>query len=232
MTPNRRNVIARGFVAVGALCILAGAAGCATKGYVRKHTRAEMEVLESRLGVTERAATRAGDEARTAHERALDAAFQAQLARDIALGKVRREEVRGVTVNFPFDSAEITSESEGELDGIVADLKSNPNYMALISGYTDATGSDDYNRGLAQRRANAVQLYLAERLGNDFVRVATIGFGEILPVADNESVDGRRRNRRAEISLVRPVPLSEAENVSSERAPGQELKETTEKPVF
>jgi len=217
------------------LLVLTGAiaaasfSGCASKGYVRKELRGEMTALEERLGNTERATTRAGDDARTAHERALDAAYQAQVAKDIALGLVRREEIRNLTVNFAFDSAELSPESRTMLDGVASDLKSNANYMALVSGYTDATGGDEYNRRLAERRASSVHRYLAEQLGHDFVRLATVGFGEILPVADNDSPEGRQQNRRAEISIVKPVPLSEA---GSEKVTPKPATDKAEKPVF
>jgi OOP family OmpA-OmpF porin len=116
--------------------------------------------------------------------------------------------VRRVTVNFPFNSAKISEDYQSDLDRVVQDLQANPNYVALVSGYTDSSGDPDYNIGLAQRRAQGVQLYLAEQLGQDFVRVATIGFGATQPVADNETSDGRARNRRTEVILVRPVPAT------------------------
>jgi outer membrane protein OmpA-like peptidoglycan-associated protein len=135
---------------------------------------------------------------------------EVQLARDLALGNIKREEVRRVTVNFGFNRADLPDEALAELDAVAADLQSNLNYMGLISGYTDATGDENYNVTLAQRRASAVQLYLAERLGSEFVRLATIGFGEALPVADNSTSEGRALNRRTEVILVRPAPTSEA----------------------
>lgn len=223
--PTRSSILL--LILTGAIAA-ASFSGCASKGYVRKEVRGEMTALEERLGNTERATTRAGDDARTAHERALDAAYQAQVAKDIALGNVRREEIRNLTVNFAFDSAELSPESEMLLDGVASDLKANANYMALVSGYTDATGGDEYNRRLAERRASSVHRYLAAQLGHDFVRLATVGFGEILPVADNDSPSGRQQNRRAEISIVKPMPLSEAESQTSPKP----AKGKAEKPVF
>jgi len=185
-----------------------GGSGCATKGFVRQ----EMASLEAKV---QPATLQAQADARSAQtlaqsgdERARAAQREASMARDLALGNVKREEVRRVTVNFAFDSAAIPADARLSLDGLVADLTASVNYMALVTGYTDATGDEQYNVGLAQRRAAAVQLYLAQRLGSDFVRLATIGFGEVQPVADNESADGRARNRRTEIILVRPAPAT------------------------
>lgn len=191
-------------LAVAAL-VLAGS-GCATKGFVRQ----EMASLEAKV---QPATLQAQADARNAQtlaqsgdERARAAQREAALARDLALGNVKREEVRRVTVNFAFDSAALPSEARLSMDGLVADLTANVNYMALVTGYTDATGDEQYNVGLAQRRAAAVQLYLAQRLGSDFVRLATIGFGEVQPVADNDTPEGRAQNRRTEVILVRPAP--------------------------
>jgi OOP family OmpA-OmpF porin len=197
-----------------AIAVMATASGCATRGFVRN----EVATMNGRLGAVETSADAAGTNAQRAYDlaksgddRARLAEYQAQVARDLALGNIRREEVRGETVLFAFDSAKLTDEAKATLDGVAAEVRANPNYMVLISGYTDATGTDDYNRGLAARRSSAVHMYLAEQLGSDFVRVAQIGFGEILPVADNGSSDGRRQNRRAEVSIVKPVPAGTAQ---------------------
>jgi outer membrane protein OmpA-like peptidoglycan-associated protein len=188
--------------------LLFSGSGCATKGFVRQ----EMASVEARMTpATQQAqadARSAQALAQSGDERARAAQREASMARDLALGNVKREEIRRVTVNFAFDSAALPADARLSLDGLVADLTANVNYMALVTGYTDATGDEQYNVGLAQRRAAAVQLYLAQRLGSDFVRLATIGFGEVQPVADNDTSEGRARNRRTEIILVRPAPAN------------------------
>jgi outer membrane protein OmpA-like peptidoglycan-associated protein len=203
MTKPVRSRILHALVAAAAV---ASATGCATKGFVRK----EVASLEAKVQpATDQAAADARSAqalAQGADDRAQDVGRQAQFARDLALGNVKREEVRRVTVSFEFDSAEIPAEYQSGLDAVAMDLQSNLNYMALVTGYTDATGDESYNIGLAQRRAAAVQLYLAEKLGSDFVRLATIGFGESQPVAENETSEGRARNRRTEVIIVRPAP--------------------------
>jgi outer membrane protein OmpA-like peptidoglycan-associated protein len=208
MTQSGARTIMSGLAAAAAVAALSG---CATKGYVKQ----EMAGLESRMQPeTQQAAADAQSAqqlARDADAHALQVQREAQLARDLALGNIKREEVRRVTVQFDFDSAAIQPEFQPALDGVMNDLQENANYMALVIGYTDATGDEQYNLGLAQRRAAAVQLYLARQLGSDFVRLATIGFGEVQPVADNDTSEGRARNRRAEVVLVRPAPASSVE---------------------
>lgn len=192
--------------ALGLAALVLGGSGCATKGFVRE----EMASLEAKVQpATQQAqadARNAQALAQSGDERSRAAQREASLARDLALGNIKREEVRRVTVNFAFDSADIPEDALLALDGVVADLNGNANYMGLVTGYTDATGDEQYNLWLAQRRAAAVQLHLAQRLGSDFVRLATIGFGEVQPVADNDTPEGRARNRRTEVILVRPAP--------------------------
>jgi outer membrane protein OmpA-like peptidoglycan-associated protein len=192
--------------ALAAAALVAMSTGCATKGFVKK----EMTSLENRMAPATQQAQADARSAQTlaqgADARARQVEIEAQMARDLALGNIKREEVRRVTVNFEFDSAEIPEESQSALDAVASDLQQNLNYMALVTGYTDATGDELYNIGLAQRRAAAVQYHLASQLGNDFVRLATIGFGEIQPVGDNSTREGRALNRRTEVILVRPAP--------------------------
>ena len=195
-----------GTIAMGAL--VAALAGCATKGFVKQQiASSEAKTMPA----TEQAASQARDAralAQTGDEHARQAQAEAQMAHDLALGNIKREEVRKVTVTFPFDSAQLSEDSRAALDGVSSDLKANVNYLALISGYTDASGDDNYNIGLSQRRAAAVHMYLGSQLGTDFVRLATIGFGKLQPVADNSSKDGRAQNRRTEIVIVKPAPVS------------------------
>lgn len=211
MTIYRRSEL------IGGLMLLAvvGFSGCATKGFVRK----EVGTVNSRVNNLESTTDQVGRNARDAHslaktgdERAQQAMAQAELAKEMALGHVRREEVRNAAVHFRFDSAVLNDEAHQTLDGVVEEVGTNPNYLVIISGFTDATGDEEYNLTLGQRRASAVNLYLAEKLGSEFIRLAYMGFGELNPASDNDTADGRRANRRVEVSIVRPVPATGSED--------------------
>jgi outer membrane protein OmpA-like peptidoglycan-associated protein len=143
-------------------------------------------------------------ELRVTQAQAAEATQMAQLARDIASGNMRNEEVRRVTIYFDHSSSAVTEEAQKMVDGIVEELMANPDMGACIIGYADGSGDPTFNDWLASRRAEKVRQNLVSRLGNDFLRVASIGLGTSRPIADNESIDGRRQNRRVEISLVRP----------------------------
>lgn len=202
---SRSSKVGAREAAIVSLIAIVSVAGCASRGFVRK----EVGAVRSETQRAQSTADEAQSMARSSDQRARQAGQEAAVAKDLALGNVRREEVRKVTVQFGFDSAALTDEARGALDGVVSDVSANANFMAIISGFTCDIGPEDYNRALAGRRAEAVTHYLAERLGTDFVRLAALGFGEVNPVAENTSNDNRKLNRRVEVSIVRPVPAGD-----------------------
>jgi outer membrane protein OmpA-like peptidoglycan-associated protein len=96
---------------------------------------------------------------------------------------------------FGYDRADLTSNSEASLDKLVTILKDYPDTNIEVQGHTDSKGSDSYNQGLSERRANAVSAYL-RRQGVSSTRLTTKGYGETAPVSSNDSDDGRAQNRR------------------------------------
>jgi outer membrane protein OmpA-like peptidoglycan-associated protein len=105
-------------------------------------------------------------------------------------------------VFFDFDKATLQSSSYPELDRAVALMKANPNMEVEIAGFTDAQGSDSYNKDLSQRRANTVREYIV-RKGIDAARLIAAGYGETNPVASNDVEEGRAENRRVEFVVKR-----------------------------
>jgi outer membrane protein OmpA-like peptidoglycan-associated protein len=86
------------------------------------------------------------------------------------------------------------------LNNAIAFMKANPVYNLEIDGHTDAQGKAFYNLELSQKRANAVTKYLVNH-GIDAKRLSESGFGESVPAADNNTVDGRAKNRRVEFQV-------------------------------
>jgi outer membrane protein OmpA-like peptidoglycan-associated protein len=104
-------------------------------------------------------------------------------------------------ITFAYDSAAVQPAFQRTLDQVAATLAEyNQTYVDVL-GHTDSTGSDAYNQGLSQRRAVSVADYLSSR-GVQSARIATQGFGEAEPIADNATDAGRAANRRVEIKLV------------------------------
>jgi OOP family OmpA-OmpF porin len=95
---------------------------------------------------------------------------------------------------------EITPKSMRILDKAVGFLKEHPEYKVKIIGHTDSVGDKDYNMKLSKERAEDV-LKLFNRKGINFNRLEAIGKGESEPIADNETDEGRERNRRIEVEL-------------------------------
>jgi outer membrane protein OmpA-like peptidoglycan-associated protein len=103
-------------------------------------------------------------------------------------------------VTFETDSASLDSRFFEVLDSVALVLNEYKSTLVTVAGYTDSTGSADYNQKLSERRASTVALYLHGR-GVAEERLAAIGSGENNPVANNNTAEGRAKNRRVEITL-------------------------------
>jgi outer membrane protein W/outer membrane protein OmpA-like peptidoglycan-associated protein len=101
---------------------------------------------------------------------------------------------------FDFDSAELRPESITELERVVTFMGDVPFAKAMVEGHTDSVGTEEYNQALSDRRAKAVFDYLTSR-GVDPARLSSIGHGELKPIADNATAEGRQLNRR--VMLIR-----------------------------
>ena len=101
-------------------------------------------------------------------------------------------------IQFDFNSSAIPSGSHEELNKLGDFLREHPNTYVVLSGYTDITGSNEYNMWLARRRAESVQSYLAEYSGVSVGRIITQWYGKKDPIADNATEEGRQQNRRVE----------------------------------
>lgn len=113
--------------------------------------------------------------------------------------KVFEKALRGI--NFETAKAVIKGNSFQILNDIVLIMEQNPEYNLKINGHTDAVGTAEYNQDLSQRRAFAVVKYLTDK-GIDPARLTAEGFGEAIPIGDNETADGRYLNRRVEFIVV------------------------------
>jgi len=103
-------------------------------------------------------------------------------------------------VNFDFDSSRLRSDSKAKLNGVIKLLKSNPKIRVRIVGYTDSTGSKQYNLGLSIRRADAVRKYMVAH-AIKITRLAVTGKGEADPLVSNRTRAGRAVNRRVEFEV-------------------------------
>jgi OOP family OmpA-OmpF porin len=110
-------------------------------------------------------------------------------------------------LTFKTGSAEITQASFTFLDDIANYMKSNPSYELYIVGHTDSQGDEAYNQKLSEDRANAVKTYLNKKGVGEVVLFAE-GKGESEPIADNNTPEGREKNRRVVFSVVKLEEVS------------------------
>jgi outer membrane protein OmpA-like peptidoglycan-associated protein len=129
---------------------------------------------------------------------------QAELAKLAAI----KEEERGLVVTLSgsvlFRSAQSTllSSAQVKLGQVTTALLAVRARNLIVEGHTDSQGSESYNQGLSQRRADAVRDYLVQK-GYPADRIQSRGMGKGNPIADNASPEGRANNRRVEIVIER-----------------------------
>ncbi len=103
-------------------------------------------------------------------------------------------------VFFAVDQASLRPTAMASLRKLADVLAQNPNRTVLVEGFTDSTGSDEYNLRLSERRADAVAQALAQ-MGVPRDRIDTRAYGEAFPVVPNDTAGNRQLNRRVEIVL-------------------------------
>jgi len=109
-------------------------------------------------------------------------------------------ELAGKVVEFESASDVITPAGKAVLDQVVA-IVSGSAYRFEISGHTDSQGNRSANYALSRRRSEAVKAYLQSR-GIPAGRMEALGYGDSRPVADNDTPEGRQRNRRIEFGIL------------------------------
>jgi outer membrane protein OmpA-like peptidoglycan-associated protein len=156
-------------------------------------------LLESR----EREAQRRAAQAELARQQADEASQRASsLEEELAALKAKPTE-RGMVLTLGdvlFDTAQATLKPGAypTIERVAEVLKAEPDRRVTIEGHTDSVGSDEYNQGLSQRRAAAVETALLER-GVAANQIVSMGKGETFPVASNDNAGGRQQNRRVEL---------------------------------
>jgi outer membrane protein OmpA-like peptidoglycan-associated protein len=111
-------------------------------------------------------------------------------------------------VLFETGKAELKGHAADNLVKLSSFLNEYPDRTLIIEGHTDNVGSEDYNLGLSQRRADAVRAYLLSQ-GIAANRLTSVGKGESTPVASNDSSSGRQMNRRVEVIIANPATASQ-----------------------
>lgn len=102
---------------------------------------------------------------------------------------------------FDFDRSEIRLEYKDELDSVASFLKDNPEAYVVIEGFTDSIGKPEYNLNLSRKRAETAKNYLTKSFNLPDEQVVAVWYGKELPVASNDTEEGRQLNRRVRLLI-------------------------------
>lgn len=106
-----------------------------------------------------------------------------------------------IVVPFRFDKYALTTSSKQELDSIATSVQGMKRYFIAVEGFTDKTGSAQYNEALSRRRADAVVQYLVAKHDIPIYRIHMIGLGSQKPAVEGRGRSARAKNRRVEVKL-------------------------------
>ena len=154
----------------------------------------DREAAQARLD--RRLAEQSEQEALVSRTESLFAANEAEVVRH-----ENRLIIRLVGLGFASGSAALEARHEGLLAKLQTALASFPSTPVTIEGHTDSYGADDANLQLSVRRAQSVEEYLLNRKTVASAHVTSVGFGETKPIANNETADGRWKNRRIDVVI-------------------------------
>jgi outer membrane protein OmpA-like peptidoglycan-associated protein len=196
MMRRRLRANGRGFLCGMGFPVLLGLTGClATQGWVQKQMTPLAERVsnvEGRLGQSEARLQLVSGKADVALDRLDNLRLEKRFILNLKDG-----------AQFAFDSAAMTQETRRQIDRVVDGIKDVNDTLLVVVGHTDSMGSEEYNFELGQKRAICVARYLIGRKGMEPLRVTAVSYGARAPLADNTTLEGRRKNRRIEILVYR-----------------------------
>ena len=197
----------------------------------------DLSHTKEQLKDTDTKATQAGEAARAADQKAAGAQQSADSAAQSASGaKTFAEQgldrlghtmdamnkyqmVKSSTVLFAVSQDKLTDEAKQDLGDLAKQASGLERYVIEVQGFTDKTGTAQYNDILSSRRAEAVSRYLSIEYKIPVRNITMLGLGYALPVADDKTRDGRKQNRRVDVKLWVPETES-AKNAPA--GPGQQ----------
>jgi OmpA-OmpF porin, OOP family len=209
---------------------MASTLGCASKKYVRNETtplinktnelddltaknsrdikdvdarvQAGLQQVNAKTAEVDQKALAAGKSADAAQTTATAAVQRVDALTNTVLNLDNYRPVAETSVHFGFDKDNLTKKAKEALDQLAADIQNTKGYIITVEGATDAVGSEDYNYGLSQRRADSVIQYLASEHNVPAHKIYLIGLGKDKPVDSNKTREGRAKNRRVDVHLM------------------------------
>ncbi|MGD9361757.1 MAG: OmpA family protein, partial [Desulfobacterales bacterium] len=109
--------------------------------------------------------------------------------------------VKTKDVPFEFDGVDVPLDSHDSLKPVADFLQNNPDSFAVLAGFSDSAGADEYNLKLSRMRSQSVKNFILEQSRIDPDRVILFWYGNTNPLASNDTAEGRKANRRVEIAI-------------------------------
>jgi outer membrane protein OmpA-like peptidoglycan-associated protein len=169
--------------------------------------RAAADKARAEAVVAEHAAQRDAAQARdvAAKAEADRNALRGQLQQQLNLILETKQTARGLIVNmsdvlFDVGKATLKPEAREKLAKVAGILETHPDLKLQVEGHTDSTGSDELNQKLSENRASSARDFLVSQ-GIPATEITATGFGKTMPVASNDTAEGRQRNRRVELVI-------------------------------
>jgi len=193
--------------------------GCASKKYVQEQVANSESVTNGKIGEVQTSVEDNQKEITALHQ--TDAEMQKQLDKASATAKEALERAKKAgklaegtfiaevimtdeDVHFGFDNYKLSDEAKAAIDAFASKvIAKNTGAYLEIQGYTDNIGSESYNLSLGYKRAEKVMKYLASEKGFPLHRMNVTSYGEYKPIADNDSREGRAKNRRVALVLMK-----------------------------
>ena len=202
----------------------------------RKEIKAVDERAETGISAAKERAMTADNHAGEAMTKATEANGVATEARDLSHKNTSEiDALRNVVANiddykpvaetavqFGFAKDKLTPEAQESLDKLAADKGNMKRFVVAVEGFTDKTGSPEYNNALSQRRANAVVNYLVTKHDIPLFRVYMVGLGSQKPADEGRGREARSKNRRVEVKIY-----SADQTMASGAAPASAEDNTT-----
>ena len=209
---------------------MAATIGCSSKKYVRQETtplinktnelddltaknskdikdvdaraQAAIQTVQAKAAEVDQKAQSASQQAAQAQTLADNAVHRVDSLQNTVANLDNYHVVTETSVHFGFNKDNLTKKAQEALDQLATDVANAKGYIITVEGGTDSVGSQDYNYGLSERRADSVIQYLASQHNIPAHKVYLIGLGKDKPVESNKTQAGRAKNRRVDVRLM------------------------------
>src|SRR5262249_61727361 len=123
-----------------------------------------------------------------------------------------------------FDKYALDDQAKQDLDKLAMDVKNDKRFFIAVEGFTDQTGTRQYNDALSRRRADAVVQYLVAKHEIPIYRIHMIGLGDQKPLDEGKTRDARAKNRRVEVKVFSADQVTASLGVDANSASRQQSK--------